>query len=50
MYRTSNPTVAYRLANLYVDERIRDAEARHIARVVRRKTVSPRRELLRHRP
>jgi hypothetical protein len=38
MYGMTDPTVAARLAKLYVDERVRDAEARRVARAVRRET------------
>jgi hypothetical protein len=38
MYGMTAPTVAARLAKLYVDERVRDAEARRVARAVRRET------------
>ena len=38
MHGMIDPTVGTRLAKLYVDERIRDAEARRIARAVRRET------------
>ena len=38
MHGMIDPTVGARLAKLYIDERIRDAEARRVARAVRRET------------
>ena len=38
MYSMIDPTIRARLAKQYVDDRIRDAEARRVARAARRET------------